>query len=95
MNETGPHGSALRKGRVSETGRIYLITCVTWQRQNIFSQWPCGRLLVNVLMDEHRRAETLAYVVMPNHLHWLVRACEDTSLAQLSGFALEIERVEK
>ena len=80
MNEAGPHAGALRKGRVSEPGRIYLITCVTWQRQDIFSNWPCGRLLVNVLMNERRSADTLAYVVMPDHLHWLVQPGNDTSL---------------
>ena len=83
MNKTGSHASALRKGRVSESGRIYLITCVTWQRKDIFSQWTCGRLLVTVLMNEHRRAETLAYVVMPDHLHWLVQPGNDTSLDHL------------
>jgi REP element-mobilizing transposase RayT len=83
MHKTGPHAAALRKGRVSETGRIYLITCVTWQRQDIFSQWACGRLLVTVLMNECSRAVTFAYVVMPDHLHWLVQLCGDTSLERL------------
>ena len=83
MNKTGPHAGALRKGRVSETGRIYLITCVTWRRKDIFSQWTCGRLLVTVLMNEHRRARTLAYVVMPDHLHWLVQLRNNTSLDRL------------
>ena len=83
MNKTGSHASALRKGRVSETGRIYLITCATWQRKDIFSRWACGRLLVTVLMNEHRRAGTLAYVVMPDHLHWLVQLSNDTSLDSL------------
>jgi REP element-mobilizing transposase RayT len=83
MNNSGPHASALRKGRATEAGRIYLITCVTWQRQNFFSQWACGRALVNVLMNERHRAETLAYVVMPEHLHWLVQPREDTALERL------------
>jgi putative transposase len=83
MNKTGSHAGALRKGRVSETGRIYLITCVTWKREEIFSQWACGRLLATVLINEHRRAETLAYVVMPDHLHWLIQLSNDTSLDRL------------
>jgi REP element-mobilizing transposase RayT len=83
MDRTGPHASTLRKGRISESGRIYLITCVTWKRLNFFSQFACGRLLVNVLRNERRRAGTLAYVVMPDHLHWLVQPCEDTLLDSL------------
>ena len=83
MTKAGPHSCALRKGRVSEAGGIYLITCVTWQRRNIFSQWACGRRLVTVMMNERHRARTLAYVVMPDHLHWLVQPCEGTSLDSL------------
>ncbi len=40
MKKARPHAAALRKGRTYETGRIYLITCVTWQRRDVFSE--CG-----------------------------------------------------
>ena len=80
MNNTTPHGRNLRTGRVSEPGRIYLITCVTDQRRPVFSDWRCGRLLVHVLMKEMRHAETLAYVIMPDHLHWLMQLKEDVML---------------
>ena len=83
MQKTRPHAAALRKGRIYETGRIYLITCVTWQRRDVFAELSCGRLLVNVLMNERSRAVTLAYVVMPDHLHWLVQLCEGSSLDRL------------
>ena len=83
MNPTAPHGKNLRNGRVSEPGRIYLITCVTENRDAIFSEWHCGRLLVNVLMKENRRAETLAYVVMPDHLHWLMQLKDEPELGRL------------
>jgi len=80
---TTPHAQNLRNGRLSESGRIYLITCVTDQRNTVFSQWNCGRLLVNVLMKENQRAETLAYVVMPDHLHWLMQLKDGAELGQL------------
>ena len=83
MNKPNPHAGDLRKGRVSESGGIYLITCVTHKRMCVFTQWGCGRLLVTVLINEHERAETLAYVVMPDHLHWLVQLAEGTSLDRL------------
>ena len=83
MNTTIPHGKNLRNGRASESGRTYLITCVTENRDTIFSEWHCGRLLVNVLMKEHPRAETLAYVVMPDHLHWLMQLKDDAELGAL------------
>ena len=73
MNTGSPHARNLRNGRVSESCCIYLITCVTHQRNTAFSEWSSGRLLVNILIKENQRAETLAYVVMPDHLHWLVQ----------------------
>jgi REP element-mobilizing transposase RayT len=83
MNTTRPHARNLRNGRVSESGRIYLITCVTHLRTVAFSEWKCGRLLVNVLIREHQRAETLAYVIMPDHLHWLVQLKDGAELGRL------------
>ena len=80
MNITNSHAGNLRHGRVSETGRVYLITCETYKREPVFSQWNSGRLLAQVLMEENDRAETLAYVVMPDHLHWLMQRDDDTAL---------------
>ena len=68
------HGGRLRKGRVSEAGRPYLITTITRDRLPIFHDWRIGRLLVASLRDATvgHYAETLAWVVMPDHLHWLL-----------------------
>jgi len=68
------HGRQLRKGRISETGRPYLITTVTHDRRPLFHDWRMGRLVVASLRDtqENHYAETLAWVLMPDHLHWLV-----------------------
>ena len=69
-----PHASALRHGRVSETGRAYLLTTVIAGRRPIFADWRIGRLLVGQLRAEHEagRVRSLAWVVMPDHLHWLL-----------------------
>jgi len=83
MNTKTPHAGILRRGRVSEAGRIYLITCVTYKREPVFSQWNCGRLLAQLLIEENDRAETLAYVVMPDHLHWLMQLNDNTALGPL------------
>jgi len=63
----------LRIGRFSETYRSYLVTTVTDARQPIFTDWSLGRLLVHAMKTEHDRGEvsSLAWVVMPDHLHWL------------------------
>lgn len=68
------HGGRLRVGRHSETGRIYLLTSVLYQRQHLFSDFAVGRLLVNELRALHEDGwvESLAWVLMPDHLHWLI-----------------------
>jgi len=83
MDEANPHSRDLRQGRVSEPGQIYLITCATHQRKPVFSDWSCGRLLVKVLVNEQQHAATLAYVVMPDHLHWLIQLEQGADLASL------------
>jgi REP element-mobilizing transposase RayT len=75
-----PHGCDLRKGRFSEAGRIYLITTVTYERTPFFSDWRFGRYVVQALMGEQVHAQTLAFVVMPDHLHWLLQLGENTCL---------------
>ncbi|MCQ4321287.1 REP-associated tyrosine transposase [Stutzerimonas stutzeri] len=73
-----PRGRALRKGRVSELGRIYSVTTVVHNRRPVFSDWRLGRILVDVMRQAERqgRVESLAWVVMPDHLHWLFRLTE-------------------
>lgn len=76
-----PHQSRqLRIGRHSETGRTYLITCNTKDRQPIFGDWRVGRLVVRQLMLAERDdlAQSLAWVVMPDHFHWLLELKSDS-----------------
>ncbi|UZE09472.1 MULTISPECIES: REP-associated tyrosine transposase [Pseudomonas] len=78
------NGYHLRKARVSESGRIYLLTAVTEQRQPVFADWQSGRRLVDQLRlaDQTSRVTSMAWVVMPDHLHWLVELHHGT-LAEL------------
>jgi REP element-mobilizing transposase RayT len=67
-------GHALRRGRLSESGRTYLLTAATHERQAVFQDWRLARLLVREMRGLHDAGavESLAWVVMPDHLHWLV-----------------------
>ena len=69
-----PQAHRLRTGRHSEPGRIYLLTAVTHERQPIFKDWRMGRFVVNELRKAHENshATSLAWVVMPDHFHWLI-----------------------
>jgi REP element-mobilizing transposase RayT len=79
-----PNSHLLRHGRFSEQGRAYLLTAVVHQRQPLFIDWRLGRLLVAELKraNDRKMANSIAWVVMPDHLHWLVQL-EQGSLAQL------------
>ena len=59
-----PRASALRWGRYSEAGQVYLVTTVTRPRTPVFGDFFAARTLVQVLHLEQReaRARTLAYV---------------------------------
>ena len=68
-------GRRLRTGRVSIPNQIYAITTVTRDRYPYFAEFTSAHSIVHILRQEELmgRAETLAYVVMPDHLHWLLR----------------------
>ncbi|MCQ4252141.1 transposase [Pseudomonas stutzeri] len=76
----------LRAGRWSSEGQIYLVTAVTKERKAVFRDFKAARILVGVLRDDAARGShlTLAFVVMPDHVHWLL-ALQQASLSQLVG----------
>lgn len=76
------HQKELRKGRVSITNQIYHITTATKNRTPIFSELASARILIKTIQkaDELNYTNTLALVVMPDHLHWLVQLNETASL---------------
>src|SRR5437868_4068122 len=69
-----PHANRLRAGRYSQSGQIYLLTAVIRNREPLFTNWQTGRLLVRQFQQAYAAdlAESLAWVVMPDHFHWLV-----------------------
>ncbi|MBK5376513.1 transposase [Pseudomonas sp. TH43] len=81
-----PNSHRLRQGRFSETGRAYFITSVIHDRQPVFADWQTGRLLVTELRKAHDQGcvESIAWVVMPDHFHWLMQLQSGT-LAEVIG----------
>jgi REP element-mobilizing transposase RayT len=78
-----PHAKRLRHGRASERYRIYLCTTVVGDRRTVFADFRTGLIVVDTLrwQDDQRHTRTLAFVVMPDHLHWLFELCGDTHLS--------------
>ena len=69
-----PRCQDLRTNRYSEPGRIYVITIVVNNREPVFKDWPDGRPVVQTLRqtEEEGTARSLCWVVMPDHIHWLM-----------------------
>ncbi|WP_456417348.1 REP-associated tyrosine transposase [Thiolapillus sp.] len=79
-----PGHQALRRHRYNIPGGIYLITTTTHRRQRLFSDFSPARRMARQFArrDLCAGVELLAWVLMPDHVHWLVQLQGDTSLAQ-------------
>ncbi|MDX8399983.1 MAG: transposase [Gallionellaceae bacterium] len=92
--------SDLRKGRYSEPHQAYFITTVLLKReQRFFADYSCGRCVVAEMRSLHDDGtlNSLAWVIMPDHVHWLFQLgeCVDLSVA-IKGFkARSAQRVNK
>jgi putative transposase len=82
-----PHSHSLRVGRHTQAGQIYLLTTVTLHRQPVFADFQAARCLIHCLRQAShlQHAETLAFVVMPDHLHWLMQLGEGIDLSRCMG----------
>lgn len=75
----------LRKGRVSLPRHAYHVTACTECRRPLFGDFACARLLVAEMRRLHDAAllDSLAWVVMPDHLHWLFQLGEREPLSAI------------
>jgi len=85
MQRPDPHSRDLRIGRVSLPGHAYLITTVVAGRRPVFRNLWCARILVRAMQHQEAvdHAQTLAFVVMPDHLHWLLQLGDKMPLTQV------------
>ena len=77
--------SGLLRGRVSIGGQIHLVTTVTRDRAPLFTNLHLGRIVVRTLHSPAATtcATTLAYVVMPDHFHWLLQLRPGSDLSEV------------
>ncbi|RON12463.1 REP-associated tyrosine transposase [Pseudomonas frederiksbergensis] len=73
-----PASNRLRIGRYAEPNRIYLLTTNTLGREPVFNDFVLGRLVVAQFraVQDQGWANSLAWVVMPDHFHWLIELQE-------------------
>ena len=79
-----PASHRLRIGRYTEPNRIYLLTSNTLHREPVFADYALGRLVVGQFRNAQDQgwANSLAWVVMPDHFHWLIEL-QQGSLSEL------------
>jgi len=74
----------LRIGRVSLPGHAYLVTSTSFDRRPLFSDLLPARCVCRAIGLE-TEAETLCFVLMPDHLHWLMQLGADADLSVVIG----------
>ena len=76
------HQKNLRIGRYSEPNQIYHMTFATLNRTAVFEDFYKARLVINTLKqaDQLQCTKTMAFVIMPDHLHWLMQLLGAQSL---------------
>jgi putative transposase len=79
------HQKNLRIGRYSQQNQIYHITFTTINRSPIFKDFASARALINILKqsDQLKYTTTLSFVVMPDHIHWLIQLDGSQSLSNV------------
>ncbi|WP_067213429.1 REP-associated tyrosine transposase [Marinomonas aquimarina] len=67
--------SQLRKGRMSNSSTVYHLTFATDKRIPYFENFYRSRAMIKALKhcDDKGWSKTVAFVVMPDHIHWLVQ----------------------
>ncbi|PKL94325.1 MAG: transposase [Gammaproteobacteria bacterium HGW-Gammaproteobacteria-8] len=85
MKHDSPGQSALRNGRRSIPGQIYLLTWATRDRRPWLAALPAAREVIRSLKyaDSNRWTHTLAFVIMPDHVHWCLELGQEHRLERV------------
>lgn len=102
IDKPPPHSKNLRKGRYSQANQTYLVTTVTYARHKVFTDFYLGRLVIQTMRQQHqlRNIDSLAFVIMPDHLHWLLTLQNNSTLAKVmqrvkGGSAYTIQKIRR
>ncbi|MDX1507771.1 MAG: transposase [Woeseiaceae bacterium] len=81
-----PRGHRLRSGRHSSRGSVYFITSCCRDRSRVFDDPLAAAIVLRELrVASEVECKTLASVVMPDHIHWLLQITCDLSLSAIVG----------
>ncbi|MED5239393.1 MAG: transposase [Pseudomonadota bacterium] len=76
---------ALRQGRYSAADNIYLVTTACHERTPTFLLFSHARIAINAIRhsDMQGFSSTYAFVIMPDHLHWLFQLGSKDKLSRV------------
>lgn len=85
----GSRSHALRRGRWSEAGRVYLVTVVTAGRIELFSDWCAASEVARLVSSRTawKHSSLLCWVLMPDHWHGLIELGSEETLSRAVGRA--------
>lgn len=66
-------------------GQVYLLSSTTYRRRPLFADQALGRVVLDAISHHGAKGQTtnFAYVVMPDHFHWLLALGEGVTLAKI------------
>lgn len=75
----------LAKGRFSSENQIYFVTTVINKRRKIFTNLErCRNIILQMKnLDDEGHTVTIAWVIMPDHIHWLFELKNTYDLAKV------------
>lgn len=75
----------LSKHRISIKNHVYHLVATTNNRKPIFANFNSARILITQMktLNDKQLVSSLAWVVMPDHLHWLIQLKTDVELATI------------
>lgn len=78
----------LLRGRVSQIGGYYCITNVIERRRPVLADAGPANLVIDEIrrLTQERIVDSLAWVVMPDHVHWLFRLRQDSLARSMQAF---------
>jgi putative transposase len=78
---------ALRRGRASFEGQVYLVTFATWERERWFARDDAARAACRAGTDPRlwNRSRCLAWVLRPDHWHGLIELGPGDELSKRVG----------
>jgi len=73
----------LAKGRFSSENQIYFVTAVIDKRRKLFNNLNvCRKISLQMKQfDDQGHVATIAWVIMPDHIHWLFELKSNINLA--------------